>query len=82
MPNIQKWCDEAAVVHWEQENSNPPTWEEVYRRMIADGHFTRLTKPSPAHLERKIPQPSSCEIKGLLLRPRKKATPRLLENQT
>lgn len=82
MPRIQKWCDEAAVVHWEQEDSSFPTWEEAHRRMVTGGHFTRLSTPSPAHLERKIPAPSSSVQSGLRLRPRKKVQNNLLESHT
>ncbi|HEY9902759.1 MAG TPA: DUF3291 domain-containing protein [Candidatus Sericytochromatia bacterium] len=68
MPSIQHWCDEASVVHWQQEDDNLPTWEEVHHRMVTDGFPTRLSKPSPAHLERHIPEPLSS--KGLPLHPR------------
>ncbi|MBW4575810.1 MAG: DUF3291 domain-containing protein [Aphanothece sp. CMT-3BRIN-NPC111] len=71
MPRIQDWCDEASVVHWQQEDSNLPDWLEVHRRMVADGFFTKLSKPSPAHLERNISQPVSSD-QGLLLRPKRK----------
>jgi hypothetical protein len=70
MPKIQDWCDEASVVHWQQEDSNLPDWIEVHRRMLEKGFPTRLSKPAVAHLERNIPQPKSS--KGLVLRPRRK----------
>lgn len=70
MPSIQDWCDEAFVVHWQQDDSNLPHWEEIHRRMVANGFPTRLSKPSPAHLERDIPEPVSS--KALVLRPRRK----------
>lgn len=69
MPRIQDWCDEAAVVHWQQEDSNLPDWEEAYRRMLANGFSTKLSQPSPAHLQRDIPKPAS--FQGVVLRPRK-----------
>jgi quinol monooxygenase YgiN len=69
MPRIQDWCDEASVVHWQQEDSTLPNWEEVYRRMVAKGFLTKLSQPSPAHLQREIPKPSSS--KGLVLHPRR-----------
>jgi len=72
MPHIQKWCDEALVVHWEQENSSLPNAVEAHRRMLENGHFTRLSKPSPAQRSRKIPEPQSTKSRGLLLRPRRK----------
>ncbi|MBD2015664.1 antibiotic biosynthesis monooxygenase [Microcoleus sp. FACHB-53] len=71
MPRIQDWCDEASVVHWLQENRTLPNWDEVHRRMVAEGFPTRLAHASPAHLQRDIPKPSSS--KGLVLRP--KTTP-------
>ncbi|MBD1834378.1 hypothetical protein H6F61_17170 [Cyanobacteria bacterium FACHB-472] len=70
MPRLQDWCDEASVVHWQQEDSNLPDWGEVHRRMVTNGHPTKLSKPSPAHLERKIPAPQSS--KGLVFSPRRK----------
>ena len=70
MPRLQDWCDEASVVHWQQEDSNLPDWGEVHRRMVTNGHPTKLSKPSPAHLERKIPEPQSS--KGLVFSPRRK----------
>lgn len=71
MPRIQDWCDEASVVHWRQEDCTLPNWDEVHRRMMAEGFPTRLAHASPAHLQRDIPKPSSS--KGLVLRP--KTTP-------
>lgn len=71
MPQIQDWCDEASVVHWQQDNNNLPNWEQVHHRMVTDGFFTKLAKPSSAHLKRDIPEPAS--TKGLVLRPRKTA---------
>ncbi len=73
MPYIQKWCDEAVVVHWEQADSNLPDAVEAHRRMVETGHFTRISTSSTAHLERRIAEPSSPVIKGLPLRPRKKS---------
>lgn len=72
MPYIQKWCDEAVVVHWEQADSNLPDAVEAHCCMVETSHFTRMSTPSTAHLERRIPEPSSPDIKGLPLRPRKK----------
>lgn len=69
MPNIQDWCDEASVVHWQQEDSNLPDWQEAHRRMVADGFLTKLFQPSPTHLKRDIAEPASS--RGLVLHPRK-----------
>jgi hypothetical protein len=73
MQHIQTWCDEAAVVNWEQGDSSLPKTLEAHCRMVTEGHFTRLSHPCAAHLERKIPEPSSDDVQGLLLHPRKKA---------
>ncbi len=80
MPRLQKWCDEASVVHWEQADSNLPTWEEAQCRMMTEGHFTRLSSPSPAQLERKVPQLSS-KAQGQILHPRKIMRSRVIESQ-
>lgn len=29
MPRIQDWCDQASVVHWQQEDSNLLNWREI-----------------------------------------------------
>lgn len=67
MPKIQDWCDQASVVHWRQAETSLPDWTEVHQRLITDGFLTRLTNPSPAHLERNIPAPKA--TKALPLQP-------------
>ena len=49
MPRLQHWCDEAAVVHWEQEAAALPDWSEAETRMRAEGRISRVRHPSPAH---------------------------------
>lgn len=73
MPQLQKWCDEVAVAHWEQVDSNLPDWAEAHQQMVANGHLTRLSQPSAAHLKQEIPAPVT-QNKGLLLRPRRSNT--------
>lgn len=73
MPRLQKWCDEAAVAHWEQAESNLPDWEEAHQRMVTQGYLTKLSQPSAAYLKREIPVPAT-QNQGLLLRPRRNAT--------
>lgn len=67
MPKTQDWCDQASVVHWRQAETSLPDWTEVHQRLISDGFLTRLTNPSPAHLQRNIPAPKS--TKALPLQP-------------
>lgn len=77
MPKLQDWCNEASVVHWRQAETNLPPWAEVHQRLIKDGFLTKLTHPSPAHLERKISAPTS--TKALQLRPLRTKTPLAVE---
>jgi hypothetical protein len=72
MPMIQKWCNEAAILHWEQADDSLPSIQEMYQRMETEGKFTRLLNPSPAHLEGKIAKPVVSNAQALPLRPRKK----------
>jgi hypothetical protein len=49
MPKFVDWCDEASVVHWEQDDPALPTWPEAERRMRAEGRPSTLRHPSPHH---------------------------------
>src|SRR5215813_4896915 len=33
MARLPEWCNEAALAHWVQEASEPPSWPEAYRRL-------------------------------------------------
>jgi hypothetical protein len=30
---LLNWCNEAALVHWEQESQKMPEWDEAHRRL-------------------------------------------------
>ncbi len=47
MPRLQHWCDEAAVVDW--ENDALPEWSEAEAQMRSAGRVSRVRHPSPAH---------------------------------
>jgi quinol monooxygenase YgiN len=49
MRKLPHWCDEAAVVHWEEASSTLPAWSEAEARMRAEGRVSRVRHPSPAH---------------------------------
>ena len=49
MPKLQHWCDEASVVHWEQDAAVLPDWIEAEARLRASGRLSRVRHPSPAH---------------------------------
>ncbi|MFQ4145636.1 antibiotic biosynthesis monooxygenase family protein [Chlorogloeopsis sp. ULAP02] len=70
MRHLPHWCDEAAVVHWQQEDSKLPDAGKAYRRMVVEGHFTKVLHPSVAHMSREIPDLTSA--KAIALHPLKK----------
>lgn len=51
MKKLPSWCDESAVLHWEQDSGDLPTWEEAHRRMREGGKLTKVKRPSKAHEE-------------------------------
>ncbi|MFL9839397.1 DUF3291 domain-containing protein [Sphingomonas sp. ST-64] len=51
MPRLMNWCDEASIVHWEQEDAVAPDWTEADRRMRAEGRPSKLRHPSARHLD-------------------------------
>ena len=57
MPDLREWCDEAHVAHWEQDDAEAPTWEEAYRRLLADGRNSAVAHPSPDHAARTLAPP-------------------------
>ena len=60
MPKLLTWCDEASVVHWEQEGSALPDLKEAHRRMVgAEARPSKVSHPSSAHLAGQIAEPRS-----------------------
>jgi hypothetical protein len=57
MRHLLEWCDEAALVHWEQEIDEEPDWQEAHRRMQADGRRSKVNHPSAAQEDFKIRPP-------------------------
>ncbi len=55
MPNLLNWCDEASVVHWNQETAELPTWLEVHLRMVTEGRPSKVNHPSRAQAAYEIP---------------------------
>lgn len=51
MPRLAGWCDEASVVHWDQEHGDLPSWTEADRRMRAEGRPSKIRNPSPQHAD-------------------------------
>ena len=48
MRKLLEWCDEAALVHWTQEDEELPTWTEAHRRMLREGRPSKVNHPSEA----------------------------------
>ncbi|MBV8456015.1 MAG: DUF3291 domain-containing protein [Acetobacteraceae bacterium] len=48
MSRLPKWCDEASLAHWAQEDAEPPSWPEAHRRLQQDGRRSRVDHPSEA----------------------------------
>ncbi|MDX2229231.1 MAG: DUF3291 domain-containing protein [Leptolyngbyaceae cyanobacterium bins.349] len=49
MPKLAQWCDEASTVHWVQETTTLPTWEEIQQRMMTQGRLYPVKYPSSHH---------------------------------
>ena len=56
MQRLAFWCDEATYLNWIQPAKEPPTWDEVYDRLIADGAVSPVRFPSPNHASRNFPK--------------------------
>jgi hypothetical protein len=59
MPKLLQWCDEAAVTHWLQDSPEPPSWQEVHRRLQQEGRTSKVDHPSAAQLHFEISPPNT-----------------------
>jgi len=59
MPKLPQWCDEAAVTRWLQDSPEPPSWQEVHRRLQQEGRTSKVDHPSAAQLRFEIPPPKT-----------------------
>src|SRR5262245_27264722 len=48
MPKLLDWCDEAALVHWQQDDVALPEWRVAEQRMAESGRLSRVKHPSPS----------------------------------
>ena len=46
MRKLLEWCDEAALVHWDQAEADLPSWTEAHARMQRDGRPSKVHHPS------------------------------------
>lgn len=54
MPKLKVWCEEASVIHWQQDDARLPDMDHVLERMRREGRPSPLTHPSLAHAERRV----------------------------
>jgi hypothetical protein len=59
MPRLLQWCDEASVAHWLQDSLEPPSWQEVHRRLQKEGRRSKVNNPSDAQLRFEISPPKN-----------------------
>ena len=57
MPRLRGWCDEAHVVHWEQESEELPSWTEAHHRLVSEGRRSAVEHPTAAHEAMDFPAP-------------------------
>ena len=57
MRKLLEWCDEASLVHWEQEDDREPDWAQAHQRLQAQGRRSKVNHPSPAHESFRIRPP-------------------------
>lgn len=69
MPKLIRWCDEAAVTHWEQDDETAPDGATAHARLRADGRRSKLNAPSARH-QRGATVGDEVAKPGFRLRPR------------
>lgn len=57
MRKLLDWCDEASVVHWMQDGTEPPTWPEAYTRIRQEGRRSKVNHPSAGQTSFDFPEP-------------------------
>ena len=57
MPRLLEWCDEAALVSWDEDDEKVPDWREAHRRLQQEGRRSKVRHPSPAQEQYDIPEP-------------------------
>ena len=58
MRKLLHWCDEAAVVHWSQDDGTVlPSWQDAHARLRREGRPSKVNHPSPSQLAFEIPEP-------------------------
>jgi hypothetical protein len=57
MSHLDRFCDEATFVDWEQDSADLPDWQTGWHRLVDGGTEAQLSWPSAAHQTREFPAP-------------------------
>lgn len=68
MPRLLQWCDEASVVHWQQEDDALPDWTEADRRMRTEGRLSKVRHPASHHATLGYPPPRTTHAAPIIRR--------------
>ncbi|KQN76569.1 hypothetical protein ASE91_00950 [Sphingomonas sp. Leaf62] len=49
MPKLMRWCDQASIAHWTQDDDALPDWHEADRRMRDEGRVSKVHHPAEGH---------------------------------
>jgi hypothetical protein len=55
--HLDRYCDEATFVDWEQDSADLPDWPTNWRHLVADGQAAEISQPSATHQSRDFPAP-------------------------
>ena len=58
MRKLLDWCDEAALVHWTQDEHALPSWKEAHKRLQREGRPSKVSHPSAVHSSHTFPVPT------------------------
>jgi hypothetical protein len=45
MPKLLNWCDEASVVHWQQQGADLPSWKDAHHCMVEESRLSKVNHP-------------------------------------
>jgi hypothetical protein len=68
MRKLLVWCDEAALVHWNQVETELPSWTVAHQRMQHEGRPSKVYYPSKAQTAYVIPLPASPERREVVFK--------------
>jgi hypothetical protein len=55
MQKLPDWCDEAAYMHWMQEETVLPDWNTIHEKIVSEGKLTKVRKPSKRQESKNYP---------------------------